>query len=448
MIDASTFREVMSQWPSGVTVVTTLAGGPEPQAWHGMTASSFSSVSLDPPLVSICLSKTLWSHRLISQAKVFGINVLAKDQIEVGRRFAGMDADVTDRFAGESWTTASTGVPLLNSALGWFDCRLVHAYDGGDHTIFVGEVIAGHAARRSAPLLFHSRGWGQFADVLPDVATLADGGLARHLGHYRSVESVAKVVREVAAAGARVRIADLADDSLLPMIEALVGGLPPGSTSALVTSPTQIGAVLARGVETVEIAVDPAGEQAVERLLDEIGSCRDRTAVILRDPFPPERLDLVLDAVQRLGSAGVAEIGLPDQHGSATPLRVRALLQEAVPMARPVPLRVGLHDRDRLGLVKALTALKSGVRHFDTTLLGMGGAVATEDLIRLLEEVDVSTPVDSAALAALADGLRALPDPVNTPTNSAIPADLAAGSRSPLATGVDLDAPQTVGATG
>lgn len=178
MVDPTTFRDVMSQWSSGVTVVTTLTADGR---WHGMTASSFSSVSLDPPLVSICLTKTLYTHDLLHASGGFGVNVLAKDQVEVGRRFAGMDSDVSDRFAGESWTTDRTVVPLLDSALGWFECRLVHAYLGGDHTIFVGEVIGGHAARRSAPLLFHSRGWGQFADVLPDVATLSDHGIVSGL---------------------------------------------------------------------------------------------------------------------------------------------------------------------------------------------------------------------------------------------------------------------------
>ena len=179
MVDPATFRDVMAQWPSGVTVVTTLVDGVR----HGMTASSFSSVSLDPPLVSVCLDRRLYSHELISASGVFGVNVLAKDQAEVARRFAGMvpGLAVEDRFEGESWTTADTGVPLLDSALGWLDCRVVHEYPGGDHTIFVGEVRRRPRRPRTAPLLFHSRGWGQFADVLPDVATLADGGLVAAL---------------------------------------------------------------------------------------------------------------------------------------------------------------------------------------------------------------------------------------------------------------------------
>src|SRR6478736_7898822 len=209
MVDPTTFRDVMAQWPSGVTVVTTLVDG----AWHGMTASSFSSVSLDPPLVSVCLDRRLYSHGLISSSGVFGINVLAKDQAEVARVFAGMVPGVEDRFAGESWTTAETGTPLLDSALGWLDCRVVHEYPGGDHTIFVGEVVAGHAAPRTAPLLFHSRSWGQFADVLPTAATLADGGLVAALrARDHSEEEVLGAARDVAASGVRVRVLDLTRD--------------------------------------------------------------------------------------------------------------------------------------------------------------------------------------------------------------------------------------------
>src|SRR6478752_10264312 len=211
MVDPGTFRDVMAQWPSGVTVVTRLADG----AWHGMTASSFSSVSLDPPLVSVCLDRRLYSHGLISAGGVFGVNVLAKDQAEVARRFAGMvpGLAVADRFDGENWTTADTGVPLLDSALGWLDCKVVHEYPGGDHTIFVGEVVAGHAASRTAPLLFHSRSWGQFADVLPTAATVADGGVVASLrARSHPVSAIFETVHELAAAGVRVRLLDLTRD--------------------------------------------------------------------------------------------------------------------------------------------------------------------------------------------------------------------------------------------
>lgn len=422
MVDATTFRDVMAQWPSGVTVVTTLSGE---DTWHGMTASSFSSVSLDPPLVSICLSRKLYSHQLIEDSGIFGVNVLAKDQTDVGRRFAGMDPGVEDRFAGESWTTAATGVPLLDSALGWFDCKVVHAYPGGDHTIFVGEVLAGHAARRSAPLLFHSRGWGQFADVLPDVATLADGGVVSGLVAAGLPTEVAHVATGVAQAGARVRIADLSTAATLEEASALVPRtIPLEAASVVVADREQADLAFGLGVGIAEFLVDPSDVADVERVISAVDGIAERCAVHLDDPFAVERIDAVLSAIQSLGRAQVLEIGLIDTAGGATPLRVRGLLQEAVALARPTPLRLGLHDRDRLGLVKAITALKSGVRHFDTTLGGLSGAVATEDLIRLLEEVDVDTPVDAPALLALARELRSRETTVPaTPTqNSSVPA--------------------------
>lgn len=409
MIDAGTFRDVMAQWPSGVTVVTTLAAD---GSAHGMTASSFSSVSLDPPLVSICLSRSLYSHGLVETSGVFGISVLAKDQADVGRRFAGMEAGVTDRFAGEPWSTASTGVPLLDSALGWFDCRVVHAYPGGDHTIFVGEVLAGRAAGKSAPLLFHSRGWGQFADVLPDVATLADGGVVAGLSAGPGASIVAAVASGIAEAGVRVRVADLTPatspaeaDNLLPRM------LPLHSASALVADRDQAELALDAGVSVVEFGLDPADPGRLADVLTAVGGIEERSAVVLCDAFARSNLDAVLTAVHefgRTGGSGVAEIGLADTAGRATPLQVRAVLQEAVALARPAPLRMSLHDRDRLGLVKALTALKSGVRHFDSTLGGLDGAVATEDLVRLLDEVDVETPVDIGRLTTLATELRAV----------------------------------------
>jgi flavin reductase (DIM6/NTAB) family NADH-FMN oxidoreductase RutF len=166
-VDADTFRAVLGQWPTGVSVVTTVVG----EQRYGVTASSFSSVSLDPPLVSVCLARTAFAHDLLVQSGVFGVTILAKDHAEVGQRFARYDPAV-DRFEGLPWETAVTGSPLLASALGWLDCKVAQVYDGGDHTIFLGEVLAGATPRTTSPLLYHSRTWGQFADQLPADVTL------------------------------------------------------------------------------------------------------------------------------------------------------------------------------------------------------------------------------------------------------------------------------------
>jgi flavin reductase (DIM6/NTAB) family NADH-FMN oxidoreductase RutF len=171
-VEPETFKAVLGQWPSGVTVVTTVdAGGPA-----GMTASSFSSVSLEPPLVSVCIARPLAMHARIDKSGVFAVNILSKSNVDDGRRFAGMLPGVTNRFEGIDVSTAVTGSPLLPGTLGWVDCSVWARHDGGDHTIFVGEVLAAGIDKTAAPLLYHSRSWGQFADVLVSEVAVAHAG--------------------------------------------------------------------------------------------------------------------------------------------------------------------------------------------------------------------------------------------------------------------------------
>lgn len=171
-VDPTTFKAVMGQWPSGVTVITTVdAQGP-----GGMTASSFSSVSLNPPLVSVCVARHLAMHTRIDEAGVFAVNILSKNSVEDGRRFAGMLPGVTNKFEGVEYATAATGSPLLANTLGWVDCKVWARHDGGDHTIFVGEVLDAGIDKTAAPLLYHSRSWGQFADLLVSEVSLLTAG--------------------------------------------------------------------------------------------------------------------------------------------------------------------------------------------------------------------------------------------------------------------------------
>ncbi len=201
-VDADAFRAVMSRWPSGVTVVTTRdEDGP-----YGMTASSFSSVSLDPPLVSVCIARHLHSHDRIAASGRFAVNILDKDQVDLGLRFAGMLPDVEDRFAGIEVSTAVTGAPLLAGTLGHLDCRVWRVHDGGDHSIFVGEVLAAGTDPTASPLLYHSRSWGQFADVLASEAVLhrevAPGMAVLDAAFGASAEAPAELDTVVARVGA------------------------------------------------------------------------------------------------------------------------------------------------------------------------------------------------------------------------------------------------------
>lgn len=256
-MDAATFRAVLGQWPTGVTVVTTVVDGVR----HGVTASSFSSVSLDPPLVSVCLARTAFAHDLLARAGVFGVAILAKDQAELGQRFARFDAEL-DRFAGEEWETAKTGAPLLATALGWLDCAVAHAYEGGDHTIFVGEVLAGATPRTTSPLLYHSRTWGQFADQLP-----GDVGLTA----AAPSDLVVEVAGLDAAARALMSRADVHDRPRVVL------------TDAFAVAPADLGLAVAAVAKLAPAEVVLA-DQAAATPLQVREACRE--AVLAARPVP------------------------------------------------------------------------------------------------------------------------------------------------------------------
>ncbi|MEU5988054.1 flavin reductase [Spirillospora sp. NPDC047418] len=395
-VDAQTFRAVLSQWPTGVVVVTTVAEG----GWHGMTAGSFGSVSLDPPLVMVCLARDIYTHALVERSGVFAVSFLAKDQAAIGHRFAGREPG--DRFARGSWSAAPTGAPVLGEALAWLDCRVAHAYPGGDHTIFVGEVLTARTPRRTAPLLFHSRAWGQLADPLPDEVTIADTGLAAALHRRLSAsgsaparvtgDGVARLLESVRAAGVRVRT------------PCPPGPAPGAPWSMLVEHAACLAEVPSGSGVTAEVADGPGAARLIEA-----ARARGLTVVgRVGDVFAPARQAEVLDSVDRMVAAGCAEIALDEGPEAASPLHVRNLLQEAVARARPVPVRVRLREAYGLGLANALTAMKSGVRSFDTTLGGVDGGLCAEDVLFLAARLGVATPIDRAALVAAAADLEAV----------------------------------------
>jgi flavin reductase (DIM6/NTAB) family NADH-FMN oxidoreductase RutF len=411
-VDADTFRAVLGQWPSGVTVVTTVrteeqAGGDLAAGWHGMTASSFSSVSLDPPLVSVCLARSIWTHDLIDSTGVFAVNILAKDQADIGKRFAGMlGGEVHERFRELDVRLAETGSPLLGDALGWVDCRVVYAYPGGDHTIFVGEVLAADLPRHTAPLLFHSRAWGQFADQLPDDAVVVDTGISDALrSQHVAPGTVAATVNALRTAGVATRVLDLSHGPAagIDVAHLLRSDLheSAGAAWAKVTKASQVAELAASGVSGVDVA---AGDDAREVVLAarELGIA---VRIEVDAAFAPTRIDETAEVVSTLLPLGPDVIVLVDD-GSGTPLTVRAVLQDTVNRARPVPLAVRLDDRAGLAGANVLTALKSGVRRLDTTLGGLDGTFALEDALHLVDQLEVAVPADRAATVRAALGVE------------------------------------------
>ncbi len=155
-MDQAMFRYVLGHFASGVTVVTLQYEG----QLHGLTVSSFCSLSLEPPLVLICIDRRFQSHDLIQQAGMFAVNILAEDGEWMSRHFASR---ATDKFAVVPYHIGQTGVPLLNSALATIECRLFDTFPGGDHSIFVGEVMAATARDNAQPLLYYRGGYHSLA---------------------------------------------------------------------------------------------------------------------------------------------------------------------------------------------------------------------------------------------------------------------------------------------
>ncbi|HKA22688.1 MAG TPA: flavin reductase family protein [Blastocatellia bacterium] len=151
------FRTALSRFVSGVTVVTTLADDDRPA---GITVSAFSSVSLEPPLVLVCIDKRASLHNHLAEGRHFAVNILADHQQGVSRRFASRDEN---RFEGAGYRCGLHGAPLLEGALAYIECRVAHVYPGGDHTIIVGEVESTSVADHK-PLAYFRGNYGSLRD--------------------------------------------------------------------------------------------------------------------------------------------------------------------------------------------------------------------------------------------------------------------------------------------
>lgn len=151
-VDGKALRKALGQFATGVTVVSL----PTEEGVHGMTANSFTSVSLEPPLVLVCVAKKNRTHKYINEHEKFAINVLAENQEAISNMYAG-----GDKTSNVNWLHDVASSPVLEGAIAWFDCTLAHRYDGGDHTIFVGRVEQ-FSASSGQPLLFHRGRYARF----------------------------------------------------------------------------------------------------------------------------------------------------------------------------------------------------------------------------------------------------------------------------------------------
>ncbi|TAK13692.1 MAG: flavin reductase [Anaerolineae bacterium] len=159
-MEANELREAMRFWATGVTIVSARHNDIQ----HGMTVTSFTSLSLEPPLVMVSLEKTTRTHGLVDLSGAFGVSMLREDQRPVSNRFAGLATELTNRFAGLKTFTLETGSPLLENGLAWLDCRVTERHAAGTHTIFFGEVIATRASEGAPPLLYFNRDYRGMQD--------------------------------------------------------------------------------------------------------------------------------------------------------------------------------------------------------------------------------------------------------------------------------------------
>lgn len=155
-IDASSYRQVLGHYPTGVCVVTTIDDGVP----MGLAVGSFSSLSIDPPLVQFSVANTSNSLAAIKRSGVLCVNVLSEDQEHLCRVFASKEPD---KFAGVGWRPSANGTPQLDGVVAHVDCDVHDTLAGGDHTIVVGAVTDLEVDHAGGPLLFFRGGYGRFA---------------------------------------------------------------------------------------------------------------------------------------------------------------------------------------------------------------------------------------------------------------------------------------------
>jgi len=152
-LDPEQLRHAMRAWTTGVAVVTAIYEGQQ----YGMTVNSFTSISLEPPLVSVALKQLTHTHDLVVKSNEFAVTILSSEQKELSDIFAGKVPHIHDRFDSLETETMVTPAPLIKGGMAYFNCRVVNAIPVGENTLFVAEVIAARGEGEGNPLVYHNR---------------------------------------------------------------------------------------------------------------------------------------------------------------------------------------------------------------------------------------------------------------------------------------------------
>ena len=156
-LDPEQLRHAMRAWTTGVAIVTATHNGKQ----YGMTVNSFTSISLDPPLISVTLKRLTHTHELVEASGEFSVTILSAYQKELSDRFAGKQPEIRDRFEEVTTETLTITAPLIKGGMAYFNCRVVNSMPVGENTLFVAEVIDAHGEGEGNPLVYHNRVyWG------------------------------------------------------------------------------------------------------------------------------------------------------------------------------------------------------------------------------------------------------------------------------------------------
>ncbi len=160
-IDARQYRDVIGAFATGVSVVTTC----HQDRLHGFTANSLTSVSLDPMLLLVCVDRNATAHKQLEAASHFGVSILSDAQQELSNAFARSSEPEHDRLGGYDYRMGKHGTPLLSESIACLECRISDRLEGGDHSIFLGEVLEGELLSRELPLLYFR---GAYRRIAPE----------------------------------------------------------------------------------------------------------------------------------------------------------------------------------------------------------------------------------------------------------------------------------------
>jgi len=152
-LDAEKLRHAMRAWTTGVAIVTSAHAGQQ----YGMTVNSFTSLSLEPPLISVTLKQLTHTHDLVVKSGMFAVTILTSQQKELSERFAGKLPNISNRFDGVPTDRLSMDAPIFKNGMAYFNCRVVNSIPVGENSLFVAEVVEARRAGEDEPLVYHNR---------------------------------------------------------------------------------------------------------------------------------------------------------------------------------------------------------------------------------------------------------------------------------------------------